>query len=296
VTVNTVFRLVIIMLLWATCFPFINVGLTQSPHVTFAALRALFAGVSLAVLTFVLQRSWPREGRTWALLAVTGFGSTTLGFLGMFHAAEFVAPGIATVIASIQPLLAAVLSRIFLAERLAGLGYLGLVFGFSGIVIISSLNLVVTDSGVSLVGLSYLLLAAFGVAIGNVAMKKLANNVDGLIAMAAQLSIGAVPLLIFALLLEDVASVSWSPTFAMSLFVLAIPGTALVFWLWFGTLRKVSLSTANAFTFLIPLFALLIGISWFGEHFGWLEAVGSALVLFGIILVHYAANKRLAQT
>lgn len=30
------------------------------------------------------------------------FGATTLGFLGMFHAAEFVSPGLATIIANAQ--------------------------------------------------------------------------------------------------------------------------------------------------------------------------------------------------
>jgi drug/metabolite transporter (DMT)-like permease len=47
----------------------------------------------------------------------------------------------------------------------------------------------------------------------------------------------------------------------------------------------VELSRANAFRFLIPLIGLTIGITFFQERFGWLEAIGAVLILAGIALV-----------
>ncbi len=111
-------KVVTVMALWAGCFPLITTGLTLAPHITFAAMRALIAGGALVGTALVLRRPVPKGRTTWLLLSASGVGATTLGFLGMFHAAEFIAPGMATVIANTQPLLAAALAYLVLNERL----------------------------------------------------------------------------------------------------------------------------------------------------------------------------------
>ena len=37
----------IVMVLWASCYPLITLGLDDAPHLTFAALRAIIAGTVL---------------------------------------------------------------------------------------------------------------------------------------------------------------------------------------------------------------------------------------------------------
>ena len=100
-------------------------------------MRAALAGICLLFLGSLLLRPMPCGVRTWRLIGVVAFGDTTLGFLGMFHAAEFVSPGLATVIYNAQPLLAAVLAHAVLGERLKALGKVGLVAGFAGIIAIA---------------------------------------------------------------------------------------------------------------------------------------------------------------
>ena len=104
-------RLVAVMGLWALCYPLITLGLDLAPHLAFATMRGGLAGLFLLAVAVLLRRPFPRAVHTWAVLFVVGLGSTSLGFLGMFHAAEFVSPGLATVIANAQPLLAAILAH-----------------------------------------------------------------------------------------------------------------------------------------------------------------------------------------
>ena len=42
-------QLVTIMVLWAACFPLITLGLSSSPHLTFAAMRSGLAGAALVI-------------------------------------------------------------------------------------------------------------------------------------------------------------------------------------------------------------------------------------------------------
>jgi len=289
-SVGVALRLLAVMALWASCFPLITLGLGLAPHLAFAAMRAVLAGLCLLLLGVLSGRPAPRSLRSWALIALVGFGATSLGFLGMFHAAEFVSPGLATVIANTQPILAAVLGHALLGERLKAAGKAGLMIGLAGIATIAWPGLASGEIRGYSLGIAYVVLAAVGVSVGNVAIKRLTGHVDAVMAMGFQMLIGAAPLALLSILTEDVASLAWSTEFVLVLVTLSVFGSSLVFWLWFSALEKVDLNRANAFTFLVPIFGLAVGAALFEERLGWLQGVGVLLVLSGIALVQRDAR------
>ncbi len=286
-TKRTAFQLVAVMALWAACYPLIVVGLGATPHVAFAAMRAVIAGVILLGLARLLGRAMPKGRQSWALLVLIGLGTTTLGFVGMFHAAEFMAPGMATVVSNVQPLLAAILAHMFLGERLGRRGRLGLIVGFVGILSVAWSGTTSADLASYGRGVAYIGLATLGIAIGNVAMKHLAGHVDALVAIGIQSLIGAIPLSLLSLLTEDPSSISWSPRFIVVLLALALFGTALGYWLWLRVLEKTRLNAANAFTFLVPVFGMAAGLAFFDEQIGWLDAFGVSCIVVGIAIVQH---------
>lgn len=178
-------KIVLAMFLWAVCFPLLTIGIAYAPHLSFAALRATLAGLVLVGLALALRRPFPQGRKAWAILAVVGFGATSMGYLGMFMAAEFLSPGIATVIANTQPLLAAGLAAVVLGERLTGWGKGGLGLGFVGIVVIASPRLIEGGQDSSLLGFAYIILAALGVTLSNVMLKRIADGVDPLMVSTA---------------------------------------------------------------------------------------------------------------
>ena len=44
---NNVLAIILVMVLWAICYPLIVMGLNFAPHITYAAMRASIAGVIL---------------------------------------------------------------------------------------------------------------------------------------------------------------------------------------------------------------------------------------------------------
>jgi len=153
------------MFLWAMCFPLIEVGLEASPPMWFAGLRALLAGVVLLAVAQLAGRPPIRGGGAWRAIVLIAITATSLGFFGMFYGGGLVSPGLATVVANMQPLLAAPLAAIALAERLRPLQWSGLLTGFLGIVLIGAPGMAVPAQTL---GVLYILLGAIGVAIGNV--------------------------------------------------------------------------------------------------------------------------------
>lgn len=279
------------MLLWAACFPLLTIGIAYAPHLAFATLRALLAGLVLVGIALALGRPIPRGLRNWATLSLIGFGATSLGYMGMFHAAEYVSPGIATVIANSQPLLAAGLAGLVLGERLTLRGKIGLAFGFSGILVIAFPGFLAGGQDNYLVGIGYIILAALGITVSNVTLKLVAASVDPLMTIGWQLLIGAVPLAIASAVLEDSTAIQWSFAFVATLTTLSLFGSALVYVIWLSVLSQVALSKANAFSFLVPVFGLTMGTLFYNETLGIMEILGIGLALLGVGLVLNAGEK-----
>lgn len=213
----------------------------------------------------------------------------------MFHAAEFVTPGLATVIANTQLLLAALLAALWLGERVSAIAAIGLLSGFGGILLIAAPQLLSAGGESYALGIGFILLAALGVTLSNVAIKTIVADVDALAAMGYQLLIGSLPLTIGAAVYEDPLSVTWSPTFVVALLALSLLGSALVYWLWFSALASVELTRANAFSFLVPVFGLSLGYLFFGEELSGFQLSGIALIVLGIILVNWQRQTEAAR-
>jgi len=278
--------IILVMFLWAACFPLIVAGFAYAPHLTFAAMRAFLAGSALVVLGVMLGRPWPRGKRVWFGIVGIGIGATSLGFLGMFMASEFVSPGLATVLANTQPLMAAAVAIAMLGERLGGRGKAGLTLGFVGIVLIAAPQLQGPAGGAFGLGTAYIFLAALGITISNVLIRALAGRVDAIIAMGSQMLIGGVPLLLGAFLYEDPMSVTITLDFVLILLAISLFGTSLAYWLWSEILRTTDLSRANAFAFLVPGFGLAMGAAFFGESIGLLTGLGILVTLVGVAMTN----------
>ena len=280
-------QIVIVMFLWAICFPLIKMGLQFAPHLTFAAMRAFIAGATLLVIALMLRRNQPKGWKNWLVLTLIGLGATTLGFFGMFHASEFVSPGIATVVSNTQPLMASLLAFFILGEYLDTRGKWGMLLGFLGIVIIALPGLLSTYGSAYLTGIGYILLSASGITISNILIRYISSQIDALTAMGWQLILGSIFLALIAILTEDTSSVEGSPEFVLSLVGLSLPGTALAYWLWCHVLKKTELNRANVFSFLVPIFGLAMGIAFYEETYDLLVVAGIGLILLGIILVNW---------
>jgi len=284
-SVRDITHLALVMFLWALCFPLIVVGLALAPPLTFAALRAFVAGAGLLLPAILLRRAWPRGWRVWLVLLGVGLTTTSMGFGGMFLAGGLVSPGLATVLANVQPLIATVLGFFLLGEWLGPRRRVGLSLGFAGILLVALPGFGANGANSSPMGISYILLGAVGVAVGNVLLKRLAGQVDVLMAIGWQFILGGLPLFGLAWLLETPGQVVWNGTFVTVLLALGLLGTAVALALWFSLLHRSELNRLNTATFLTPAFGLIIGALFFGESFGWVEGGGIALILAGVLWV-----------
>lgn len=280
--IRDILLMVLVAFLWAICFPLIQVGLGAAPPLVFAAIRAALAGVLVLLLAVWLGRPRPRGWANLTLITAIGLSFTGLGFGGMFLGGGKISPGLATVLANIQPLIAAVLAVIFLSERLTPRIGTGLLLGFVGVVVMSLPTLSGPDHAAGMQAFLWISLGAVGTAVGNVLLKALAGRADVLMATGLQLLVGAVALTAAAQALGEGWDITWTNRFVASLIGLAVFGTALMTGLWYYLLARAPLNRLNTFTFLTPVFGLLLGGLFFDERLGPVQIIGILVTLLGI--------------
>ncbi len=268
---------IIVMLLWALCFPLIVLSLPFSPPMLTAFFRAVIAGCCLLAIAFILQRPFPKSVKHWLLIVAIGFTATSIGFWGMFYAATLVSPGLATMLTNTQPLIASFLGWYFLKEHLNKLTIFSILLGFLGIAIISASSLEFQQGDLAQ-GVIYILIAASGIALSNILLKKIASKVDIFYAMGFQLIIGAIPLSLLSISQNEFQLLQFNTEYALVLFALSIIGTAVPFILWFWLMDKAPLYKLNVFSFLTPVFGLAMGIFYFNETL-------SPLQWFGVLII-----------
>ncbi len=285
-------KVITVCFLWSLCYPFISVALGDSPPLLLAFMRSILAGVTLLVFSAkspagIIPRGWP----IWRSIIIIGIGYTSLGFSGMFLGGSLVSPGLATVIANSQPMIAVGLAYLTTVERVTSRQLTVLTIGLVGISVIVFPSLLHDQENITIGGVGFVLMGAFGVALGNVWLKKVASASNILTLSAWQLIVGSIPLGIVGLFLENTQDIIWGIPLVTSLVVLAIPGTAIATYLWFNVLKSESLHNMNAFTFLTPLFSLSIGALFLGERLETNELVGTAIIISSLVFINARKSK-----
>ena len=256
---------------WGGCFVTIRWGLRDAPILWFAALRALVAGVALVGLATVQGRARPTSSRTWSLIWLMAVTNGSVAFAAMFAGVDGLATGTAAVLANAQPLLILFPAWWLYGERVTARISVGMLVGFAGLLVVA-----VPGGGGSGAWLS--ILAAAAITAGTLLSRRLAG-VDLVQAAGWHFLIGGAVLAAVAGAVEGLPRIAWTPRFGLALAFLGLIGTALAFWAWFTETMRCPLGRLAAWTFLTPVFGIVLGLVLTGERPGGWTAAGMVLVL-----------------
>ncbi len=274
----------LLVMFWSTAFGAIKVSLEYAPPMLFAGTRTLLCGVVMMLAALVwggavnFKQNWP------AYLLLAGFNVVL--FMGLQTFTILYMPsGSAAVVIYLQPILVGLLAFFVLGEPLSVAKVVGLLLGFSGVVVVSAGSLSGGTLGTPL-GVVFGVGSAASWALGTVFFKRYGERLSTLWAVAAPFSLGGILLTALGLVLEPLSEVSLTGTFVAGWLYTSLVGTALAWLLWLGLVRAGEASRVSAYVFLVPIFSVLLGALLLGEALSPLLLVGAALVVSGIYLVN----------
>src|SRR6185369_12060149 len=125
--------------IWGSTWLFIKLGLADLPPFTFAGIRFVLASLILALMIFARGVRWPRTRFDWILIAVSGALQFALNYGLVFWGEQHISSGLAAVLQSTFPVFGFLIAHMYLPyERMTTAKLIGVLLGFSGVVVIFS--------------------------------------------------------------------------------------------------------------------------------------------------------------
>lgn len=267
---------------WGVNYLFVVIGLHYATPLWLATLRASVGAAGVFVYLLVVQHRSVLTGRDRRDAMLLGLPNTAI-FLGLwFVAASQVPAGETAIVIYTFPLWVALLSPWVLGHRLTSRHWVSVAVGFGGIVLISQ-PWAIGAGAVSPVALAELLAAAVSWAVGTVLyQRRFHGNLEMREANLYQLAGGAIALLAAALVVDPTTLPQPTADLGWSILWIGVIGTSYAYVAWYYLLARVPAATLSAYTFLVPLIALVAASIFFGERFTIAEVLGMLLVLASI--------------
>ncbi|MDP2956257.1 MAG: DMT family transporter [Longimicrobiales bacterium] len=270
------------VLIWGWTFVATKILVTELGPVEIFALR-LAIGLPFLGGILVVKRVPLRFTRADLPPLLLGGAIFTLHFLVQITGIAHTTATNTGWIVSASPLALAVLSFLFLRERIGWQGVAGIAIATTGIVLLVSRGSL-TDLGWLRSRGDWLVLAsAHTWAFYTVATRDLVRRRDPLAVTFVILLIAAAFTAVLFATSADLASVrSLSPRGVVALLYLAIPGLALGQWFWQEGVARLGATRAGLYLYLEPLATIALAVPLLHEPFGPFVALGGGLVLAGV--------------
>lgn len=287
---TAVFKALATVSIWGSSFLAIRVALEGATPWGVVWMRSTLAAVLLFALLGLRGQPLLPERRDRARCVVLGLVGAAHFLIQTLSMQSTTTLRAGWIIAFI-PVVVALGSRLFLRQRLAALGWLGIALATFGVLVLTS----VRPAELAHAGVGDALMLASTVTWGSytlLALGPIARN-GGLRVTALALAVSSVPALVVALFLG-----SWhtapSPRPLLALLFLGACASALAMWLFADAVGTLGPERTSAFQYLQPFVTLVVSFLFLDEPFTSATLVGGPLVLAGVALVQRSKRPSVA--
>ncbi len=216
--------------------------------------------------------------------------SYSLPFAMVFYAEQTVSSGLGAVLFATFPFFVIIFSRIMLREKVGIFKIVGVVLGFTGIVLIFADDLTAKNFA-ALTGITLILLSSAIQAYVSVYLKKHGKDISVLQMNFYPFLTSAFIVLGFSLVFEDINSLKVNAEGLAAIAYLAVFGSVLTFTVYYWLMKKMNVVLLSLSSFITPIIAVYLGKLVLDETFSENIYFASALVLTGILFANFKGLK-----
>lgn len=286
-------NLLLVVLFWGINIPIMKFALERMERYSFNCVRLTLSTLVLGLIVYwnkspLFDRSENappirRQAILILLFALfTAFFYQVLFLLGI----DLTSAGNTALIMAAVPMWIAVLSFLFLKERLSGAAWLGLLIAVSGVLVVTLNGAQIDSTKGSVLGNLLVSAAALAWAVGSVMSKPLMRNISA-VALTFYSFLFTLPLHFLMMIgnLDELNKLTTDWKLLAALCYSGIFSTGLANAMWNVGIKQVGPSHAAGFQNLVPLVAL--GASWMliGEVPFLLQICGGVLIIAGLVVM-----------
>ncbi len=275
--------LLILYVLWGSTFLAIKFALDSFPPFLLGGTRFPIAG-ALMFGYLLLRRAAMPTRRQWLHCMIYGFLLIGLGNGLLALAEKYVSSGLASALSGASPLVIALLSGMF-GKWPRKLEWLGIIVGFSGLILINSGD----EMRGNLPGLLALIASTLTWALGSVLAREKLDLPGGTMTTAIELITGGLLQLTISLVLGE-RMLGLTPA-GVGGWLYLLAASIIGFTSYTIVLRRLRPVLATSFSYVNPVVAIVLGIALGGESISRIAAIGVGVTLVGVVFITLAQAK-----
>jgi drug/metabolite transporter (DMT)-like permease len=281
------FALVGLALIWGVSFLLIKVAVHDMSPTVLLLIRSLSGLIALSVIVKLMGRpilgdGWKTRVGSFAIMALT---NAIVPWVAIAWGEERISSGLASILNSTTTLWTAVI--IFWAmpgERPTRVGYLGVVIGLAGVVILVLPDILAHGVSGNFLGAMAVLVASLSYATNAIYQRRKMRSVsvfDISIGQLAAAVIFAIPLAAPSLPHVHLALTSMAAVVG-----LGAGATGVAYLLYYFIMNTLGAVRAAGVTLLVPVTAVFWGVVLLRESLSWAIVIGMAVILAGTVLTN----------
>ena len=272
--------LILLAIIWGSSFFNIKLATYSYEPITLALVRVIFASIPLLILCKIKNIYIEAFTKNWKPYALIGLCNIAIPFVLIAVGTAKINSYLAAILMSTTPLSGSILAHIFTKdEKLSFLKSLGVLIGFSGIILLFFDKLIINSENY-LYALITILGSTF-YCIGGLLTLKLRNKKNENVTTSTTLW-SVIFLLPFSLIFETPWNSNPTMSATLSLLYLGIVATGLAWLIRFRILTVNGLVFQTQVAYLIPIFGVLFGYFLMDEIITWRVLLSLVIILLGI--------------
>lgn len=274
--------------IWGASFLFIDIGLDALPPGVITLMRVGLGAVALVVLPRQRTRIRPEDRLRLVTLSMVW---VAIPFTLFPIAEQHITSAVAGLLNGGTPIFAAIFAMVLLRQPTRGAQLLGIAVGFVGVVFVSLPSIGEGSSETFGVALVVLATVCYGFAVTLAGpLQQRYGSVNLMAKVLALATIWTAPYGLW-----QIGDASWELGPVVAVAVLGVVGTGIAFALMGTLVGRVGSTRASFITYLIPVVALGLGVTFRNDEVFLLELVGVAFVIGGAFLASRPTAVRSAR-
>ena len=274
--------LILLSIIWGSAFFNIKIATYSYEPFTLALVRVLFASIPLYLLCKYKNIKILAFSKNWFSYALIGLCNIAIPFVLIAIGTAKINSYLAAILMSTTPLSGSILAHFFTKdEKLSYMKSLGVLVGFSGIILLFFDKVVINSENYLFVLIT--ILGSTFYCIGGLLTIKLKNKVNENVTTSTTFWS-----VIFLFPLSIIFESPWNanPTLGstLSLLYLGVVATGLAWLIRFRILTVNGLVFQTQVAYLIPVFGIIFGFFLMDEVITWKVLISLVVILFGIYI------------
>ena len=278
-----------LVVMWGSAFAALKISLETISPLNVMSLRLIIGSITVLLFFLILNKKLPISLNFWLWSFLIGFLGLSLPFSIIAWGAQFISSSLVAILMGINPIITLILSYILLKDRSFNLRIIfGIFSGLFGIILLVGLNSIynLTINDNFFIGQIAVLGGTFSFALASVIIKNapIENSFERSL---SSLICGSIIGLLIVYLSGD-RSLSYeqiSIKSITSLILLGVFPTGIATLLWFKIISLKGPLFLSLVNYLIPVWALFIGIFFLNEKINFVIGFGLIFITMGIWLI-----------